>query len=51
MIDVLIAAYLGAVVAWVLQDHAGISFLMANMFAAPVTVGAWRALAWTESDV
>jgi len=45
MIDVLIASYLGALVAWGLQDYAELSFLAANALAAPVTAGAWRVLA------
>lgn len=50
MIDVLIASYLGAAVSWVLQDHAGLSFWAANALAAPVTIGAWTALAKAASN-
>lgn len=44
MVDIVIASYLGAALAWVLQDHTGMSFLMANMLAAPITVAAWTIL-------
>jgi hypothetical protein len=44
MINFLIASYFGTVVAWWLQDPAGLSFLIANGLAAPATIAAWAAL-------